>query len=74
VRDPERIRPFLRRLEVLWSIYPDMRFFQLVHMLRGFVPADKKGVSQDCYYTEDDVTYATINKLVLDRIEQEGSL
>lgn len=30
MRNPERIKPFLEQIEVIWNRYPDMRFGQLI--------------------------------------------
>ena len=52
MRDPERIRPFLAKLEELWNLYPDFRFLQLVTVLSN--------TEVDPFYVEDDETLKSI--------------
>lgn len=47
-RDPERIKPFLEKLEALWSMHPDLRFGQIVSSLSAKIDGDS-------FYVEDDV-------------------
>ena len=35
MRDWNRIRPFLNKLEILWSREPDLRFGQIICLLRN---------------------------------------
>ena len=46
-RDYKRINPFLKEVELLWSMYPDLRFGQLIDML-----SDK--IDGDSFYAEDN--------------------
>lgn len=46
-RDSERINPFLKEVELLWSMYPDLSFGQLIGML-----SDEIG--EDSSYAEDN--------------------
>lgn len=48
MRDINRIRPLLDKLETLWKQYPDMRFGQLIYML-----AHRHNVN-DIFFPEDD--------------------
>ena len=34
MRNPNRIKPFLEKFEELWAKYPDLRFGQLVTILK----------------------------------------
>lgn len=45
MRDPERIEPFLNKIEEIWKRFPDLRFGQLI----GNVIKDPA-----LYYIEDD--------------------
>ena len=56
MRDPKRIKPFLKKLENLWLMYPDMRFFQLMFLLK---PYDNDG-----FYIEDHNIEKQINKFL----------
>lgn len=47
-RDPKRIKPFLEEFENLWSMYPDLRFGQLVSIISSRIDGDS-------FYIEDDV-------------------
>jgi hypothetical protein len=53
MRDPDRIKPFLERLEKAWRVDPDLRFTQLF----GNVFRD-----EDPYYVEDDDTIKRIEE------------
>ena len=52
MRNPDRIKPFLNRLEKVWNKVPDWRFGQLISNV--FVSMDR-----DPFYPEDDemITY-----------------
>lgn len=47
-RDPERIKSFLEEFAALWSIYPDLRFGQLISSLSS-------KINGDSFYVEDDI-------------------
>lgn len=53
MRDPKRIKPFLKELEKLWLQIPDQRFAQLIVNL-GF---------DSVYYLEDDVLLRRIQQV-----------
>ena len=57
MRDKNRIKPFLNKLEELWLKYPDYRFGQLFSLLNG-------GVSIDPFYVEEDEWEEVIDKLI----------
>ena len=40
MRDPKRIKPFLKRLEKCWNEVPDWRFGQLMINVLGALPRD----------------------------------
>lgn len=46
MRDPERIKPFLERVEELWQLHPDLRFGQIINLMI----TDNK----DPFYMEED--------------------
>lgn len=52
MRDPKRIKPFLKEFEKLWNEVPDWRFGQLVVNLLGTDP----------FYIEDDEALEIIKK------------
>lgn len=47
MRDKNRIKPFLERLEKVWNEVPDWRFGQLVCNVLNSIP-------KDLFYVEDD--------------------
>lgn len=57
-RNPARIPRILKRLEVMWGMYPEMRLGQLIGNI--FHSTDKGGVRQ--YYIEDDEFMNAIEK------------
>ncbi len=59
MRDPNRIKPILRRLETLWRLCPDMRLGQLIHFISASV--DRPG---DFFYVEDDKWLKAIDKTI----------
>ena len=58
MRDPKRIPMIISKLEQLWQLYPDLRFFQLVEALR------RSTGLPDAFYVEDDVTEGVLNGLI----------
>lgn len=56
MRDPDRIEPTIKRLEMLWKKHPDLRLGQLI--LNAF--SLHNGVDSHVYYMEDE---EFINKL-----------
>lgn len=56
MRDENRIKPFLRELEFFWLQYPDLRFGQIIHLL-------KKTANEDFFNIEDDKLLEYIKKL-----------
>lgn len=56
MRDKNRIKPFLRELEIFWLQYPDLRFGQIIHLL-------KKTANEDFFNIEDDKLLEYIKKL-----------
>lgn len=49
MRDPERIRRMLEKLDLLWRAHPDMRLGQLVMNV-----AQSRGVASTFYVEDDD--------------------
>lgn len=47
MRDKNRIKPFLERLEKVWNEVPDCRFGQLICNVLNSIPKDP-------FYVEDD--------------------
>lgn len=56
MRDKNRIKPFLQKLEKLWLKYPDYRFGQIIYML-----ADEIG--RDIFFPEEKEWEEAIDKL-----------
>lgn len=48
MRNPDRIRPMLKQLELYWRANPDLRLGQIVSNMAASVG------SKDCFFTEDD--------------------
>lgn len=48
MRDPNRIGPILKQLELYWRANPDLRLGQIVSNMAASVG------SKDCFFTEDD--------------------
>lgn len=46
MRDKDRIKPFLEKVEQMWLLNPDMRFGQLIYLL-----ADRIG--RDIFFPEE---------------------
>ena len=58
MRDINRIDPFLDALGKLWKIFPDLRFAQVVNMLKN------SGGWYDMFYVEDNKVLEVIDKLI----------
>ena len=50
MRDPKRIPVIINKLEQVWKLYPDLRFFQLIKALEPHT-----GYT-DTFFVEDDIT------------------
>ncbi len=57
MRDPKRIKPFLELVETLWLQHPDLRFFQLLHMIKLQIPPVP-------FYLEEDAIETGIKGLL----------
>lgn len=57
MRDVGRIEPFCQRLQKVWEMVPDWRFFQLISNFMSYV-------GSDCFYTEDDRAIELLEKFV----------
>lgn len=64
MRDPNRIEPFLQKLDELWNYLPDYRFGQLIYRL-----ADELG--QDIFFPEEDMWLEKIDRLIVEFEEYE---
>jgi len=60
MRDKNRIKPFLQKLEDLWLQYPDLRFGQIIYML-----SDKIG--RDIFFPEEKEWEVNIDKLLCNK-------
>ena len=55
LRDKNRIKPFLKQFEKLWTENPDYRFGQLVSAISNV---------DDAFYIEDDILLKNINSFI----------
>ena len=62
MRDPARIDPILKKLEVLWKKYPDLRFCQLIDNIMH---------NTDIFYVEDTLFEKKLDKFI-EKIESEN--
>ena len=51
MRDPKRIYPLCNELARIWSLYPDLRFGQLMHNIESYM---RCVYDKDPFYVEDD--------------------
>ena len=58
MRDKNRIKPFLQKVEELWLKYPDLRFGQLLHI----VALNSGWMNNDLFYIEDNTILEQIKK------------
>lgn len=49
MRNPDRIEPMLKQLELYWKANPDLRLGQIISNMAASIG------SIDCFYTEDDI-------------------
>jgi len=64
-RDPERIEPLLKKIQELWSMKPDMRFWQLLESVRF-----TGGMPPDTFYVEDnELNYALDESIRVAKVE-----
>lgn len=54
MRDPKRIGDILYKLGLLWTLKPDLRFFQLLTAHHMIKPSELSGYVYDPFYVEDD--------------------
>jgi len=57
MRNKDRIKPFLQKVEELWLQYPDLRFGQIIYMI-----ADKIG--RDIFFPEEKEWELIIDKMI----------
>lgn len=68
MRDPNRIDYILELLGKGWKAHPDLRFCQLMEILKHYMNVD------DCFYIEDDqFAQAIIDYFDLDEDEEEST-
>lgn len=60
MRDPKRIKKVVGKLEELWMIFPDMRFWQMIQILE--IPERLSGT--DPFFWEDDVWMEIIQNAI----------
>ncbi len=58
MRDKNRIKPFLNKLEELWVNKPDLRFGQIVYLLQNEMYTD------DIFYPEENEWEKAIDRLI----------
>ena len=60
MRDPKRIKPFLKLLEKLWLQHPVLRFFQLVR----FIEFQTHMIPNQIFNIEDELTAEIIEGMI----------
>ena len=60
MRNPDRIQPFLKRLAEIWSLQPDMRFAQIIELVKTY-----GGLPENIFYLEDDMWSEAMGKTLL---------
>lgn len=66
MRDIKRIYIITSKLRLLWDMFPDWRFYQLMTNLLEYLP------NQDPFYIEDDELSAAISKFIREHAERES--
>jgi len=61
VRNPNRIKPFLNKLEELWIIQPDLRFGQIIYILAN-------EIGRDIFFPEEKEWEEKIDILISKRL------
>ena len=61
MRDIKRIKPFLKKFQQLWEVYPDRRFGQLVYFLAEKLNYD------DIFFPEESHWIEAIDKVLNER-------
>ena len=59
MRDPKRIDSILEKIGKLWKMFPDLRFFQLI----GIIKFDYKG---SLFYLEDNQLLKSLEQTIKD--------
>ena len=62
MRDIKRINPFLKKVEELWLLNPDLRFGQIIYLLAN-------SINRDLFFPEETEWLEHINKEI-----QKGGL
>ena len=60
MRDPNRIGPILKQLEIYWKANPDLRLGQIISNMSTTLGM------QDCFYVEDDAMLKAIEDSIKD--------
>lgn len=60
-RDPERIKPLMKKLRKYWDKHPDLRFFQLIAHVQNTA---MQRYHSDPFFYEDHWFEATLDKLL----------
>ena len=61
MRNPNRIKPFLNKLEELWIIQPDLRFGQIIYILAN-------EIGRDIFFPEEKEWEEKIDILISKRL------
>jgi len=64
-RPVERIKPFLDRLSELWSLFPDLRFAQIVNLIE--IKSKEMYQVEDIFYLEETQIAQVIKELIRER-------
>lgn len=62
MRDPRRIPIFMKKMQELWELCPDLRFFQIITLIQE----SKSEISSnlDHFYLEDDLLRFKIEQII----------
>jgi uncharacterized protein YihD (DUF1040 family) len=63
MRDPKRISPIVDMIKAYWTSQPDLRFFQVVEIIKS-----KLSKSKDHFFTEDEKVQEVLANLMENQI------
>lgn len=50
MKNPDRIQPFMEKLAGIWSLQPNMRFAQIIELVKTY-----RGLPENVFFLEDDM-------------------
>lgn len=66
MRDASRIYPLCNKLAEIWTLYPDLRFGQVVACLQQVIN-EKHGAKVDLFFIEEDEIMEVLNEWLCKR-------